>query len=533
MRPVVARSERPRTLRRAARHRADAAPPAAVASRSPGGRHAMGGQQFAHRLGCTSIRPASTACSTPTPTRGLLHDRGRRRLARTSSPPRTRWTAPRRRLGHPPEADRGRRGHARRLDLRQRPRPRPADAAARRRHRGPDARRCHAASCVTAAARRTPSCSRWSIGGYGLFGSSIPRRCGSRRGSASRRIVDIIDLDDAMNAVLPPRGGKAACSATSSSSSMRPTTAFCAEACSPATSRRPMTRPTEPTRTSSPDAWLKLIKLAHDDKTRRFQALRAALPRHRRQPLLVRHHQLCTYMPTYAEFLAEAHASPRRAGGQGNAGHRRALRPARHADRLHGPRARHSARSRHRGHLRHDPRDPPRHGLVPAVGEGRLRLRHLQHPDPAYRAGLQRTADTFRALIDASAALGGSFFLTYHRYASAAQVAACYPRFAQFLRRRSATTPRSALRATGTCTTGTHSRASAGCVPWPAGSRATTARRTRAAPASWRPLLREGEVDLRLLHVDPRDDDPHPSGKLEREPLRSPTSAWRAASKWK
>ena len=46
---------------------------------------------------------------------------------------------------------------------------------------------------------------------------------------------------------------------------------------------------------------------------------------------------------------------------------------------------------------------------------------------------MQRTADTFRALIDASRELGGSFFLTYHRYASAAQVEDCYPRFRDFL----------------------------------------------------------------------------------------------------
>ena len=51
-------------------------------------------------------------------------------------------------------------------------------------------------------------------------------------------------------------------------------------------------------------------------------------------------------------------------------------------------------------------------------------------------AGLARTADTFRALIDASAELGGSFFLTYHRHASAAQVRRCYPQFAAWLAKK-------------------------------------------------------------------------------------------------
>ena len=48
-------------------------------------------------------------------------------------------------------------------------------------------------------------------------------------------------------------------------------------------------------------------------------------------------------------------------------------------------------------------------------------------------AGIKKTADTFRALIDASNALGGSFFLTYHRYASVAQIEACYPQFQSWL----------------------------------------------------------------------------------------------------
>jgi len=36
-------------------------------------------------------------------------------------------------------------------------------------------------------------------------------------------------------------------------------------------------------------------------------------------------------------------------------------------------------------------------------------------------------------LIDLATARGGSFFLTYHRFADRQQVSACYPQFAQFL----------------------------------------------------------------------------------------------------
>jgi FAD/FMN-containing dehydrogenase len=47
--------------------------------------------------------------------------------------------------------------------------------------------------------------------------------------------------------------------------------------------------------------------------------------------------------------------------------------------------------------------------------------------------GIDATHRTFRRLIDMAIARDGSFYLTYARAASAAQVSACYPRFAEFL----------------------------------------------------------------------------------------------------
>ncbi len=54
---------------------------------------------------------------------------------------------------------------------------------------------------------------------------------------------------------------------------------------------------------------------------------------------------------------------------------------------------------------------------------------HIDHSPGAYDAAVF----TFLALIDLAISFGGSFYLTYHRWASRAQVDACYPRFAQFL----------------------------------------------------------------------------------------------------
>lgn len=48
--------------------------------------------------------------------------------------------------------------------------------------------------------------------------------------------------------------------------------------------------------------------------------------------------------------------------------------------------------------------------------------------------GQTRSGDAFRALIDLAIARNGSYFLTYHRYARRDQVEACYPQFAEFLR---------------------------------------------------------------------------------------------------
>jgi FAD/FMN-containing dehydrogenase len=47
--------------------------------------------------------------------------------------------------------------------------------------------------------------------------------------------------------------------------------------------------------------------------------------------------------------------------------------------------------------------------------------------------GLNRSRDAFRRLIDMAAGRGGTFYLTYHRYATREQVERCYPQFSQFL----------------------------------------------------------------------------------------------------
>ena len=48
-------------------------------------------------------------------------------------------------------------------------------------------------------------------------------------------------------------------------------------------------------------------------------------------------------------------------------------------------------------------------------------------------AGIETSARSFRGLIDLATARGGSYYLTYHKFAKPEQVLACYPQFKEFL----------------------------------------------------------------------------------------------------
>ena len=54
---------------------------------------------------------------------------------------------------------------------------------------------------------------------------------------------------------------------------------------------------------------------------------------------------------------------------------------------------------------------------------------HVEHTE----AGIARTADALRALIDLAARRNGSYFLTYNRFATPQQLAESYPQFGDFL----------------------------------------------------------------------------------------------------
>jgi FAD/FMN-containing dehydrogenase len=48
--------------------------------------------------------------------------------------------------------------------------------------------------------------------------------------------------------------------------------------------------------------------------------------------------------------------------------------------------------------------------------------------------GMRKSEDAFRRLIDMASRRGGTYYLTYHRYATRGQVESCYPQFSEFLK---------------------------------------------------------------------------------------------------
>ena len=57
---------------------------------------------------------------------------------------------------------------------------------------------------------------------------------------------------------------------------------------------------------------------------------------------------------------------------------------------------------------------------------------HVEHTP----VKIERAAEAFRALVDLAAEMDGSFYLTYHRWATREQIDACHPKFRAFLAKK-------------------------------------------------------------------------------------------------
>jgi len=287
---------------------------------------------------------------------------------------------------------------------------------------------------------------RLAIGGYGLFGviTDVTLRLAPRR--KLRRIVDIIDIEDAITAAY--RRFDEGCLYGDFQYAIDPN--------DDGFLRRGVMACYQPVDDAVPcddggtdlsqDDWLGLLELAHRDKQAAFQRYA--------QHYLASHGriywsdtmQLSTYIPSYAEFLAEAQGRERTDASLASLMITELYVPP---ERL--PAFMATARAVLRGLAVENI-----YGTIRAIRADEttflpwaqrdfaciiFNLRTIHDDD-----GIARSKQAARALIDAAAAEGGSFFLTYHRWATRAQVERCHPRFPDFLAQKRVHDPREIFR---------------------------------------------------------------------------------------
>jgi FAD/FMN-containing dehydrogenase len=281
------------------------------------------------------------------------------------------------------------------------------------------------------------------VGGYGLFGLiySATLRLAPRQ--RVRRLVDVLDLQDAMAAVR--RRVEQGCLYGDFQFVIDPSDAGFLQrgvfACYIPLEQKSGKAPDSPAGDGSSDlsedAWLKLLQLAHDDKALAFKLYAQHYLGTHGNDYWADTMQLSTYIPSYAEYLERARVRP----GEDSdiTSPKESLVIGEHyvpPDQL-GPFMQQAAALLRAsgceviyGTIRAIQRDTTT--FLPWAKDDFacviFNLRTPHTPD-----GLARTAQSFSALIDLSTRLGGSFFLTYHRHATTWQVQACYPQFQTWL----------------------------------------------------------------------------------------------------
>jgi len=423
---LVAEVVRPRTTGEvvaAISRAADAGRAIAVA----GGRHAMGGQQFAAGGTVISMSNMDQVIELDAE-RGMVEVEAGiqwpeliRELHRRQRWSRGRWTIVQKQTG----ADRLSIGgavaanvHGRGLTMR----PFVADVEA---------------FTIVTADGRSFRCSRsenaelfsLAVGGYGLFGVVTQVQLRLARQQKLQRIVEILDLSDLM----PAFAGRIADGFTYGDFQ------FAIDNDSPDFLRRGVFscyRPVDP-RTPIPEgqhvlaeaAWHELLHLAHCDKSAAFERYCDHYLRTSGQIYDSDTHQLATYLDDYHRELDRRSAA--------------ACRGSEMITELYVP------HERLEDFMEAVAEDFRSQSVNCIYGTVRLIERDEEtflawarepwacvifniHTDHS-PAGLSSSAAAFRQLIDRAAGLGGAYYLTYHRHARRDQIVKCHPRFTEFL----------------------------------------------------------------------------------------------------
>ena len=271
---------------------------------------------------------------------------------------------------------------------------------------------------------------RAAIGGYGLFGVIVTARLRLTRRHLVQRVVEVIDIED-LPSMFERRiaegfeyGDFQFATELSADALLRKGVFSCYR---PVDETTPM-----PTNRASlkPENWHELIYLAHVDRARAFEAYSSYYLTTSGQYYWSDEHQMSTYLPDYHESLGErlgAHA------------HGSEMITEIYVPRDSLVRFMADVRSDFLGHrsdliygtIRLIERDTET--MLPWAKQPYACIIFNLHVMPN-AAGIVKAMQDFRRLIDRGLSYGGSYYLTYHRWAERYQVAAAYPQFAEFLR---------------------------------------------------------------------------------------------------
>jgi FAD/FMN-containing dehydrogenase len=270
---------------------------------------------------------------------------------------------------------------------------------------------------------------RAAIGGYGLFGAMVNVRLRLTARHKVQRIVEVIDVDDLpwmferRMAAGYEYGDFQFATQLDPDALLRKGVFSCYRPVDDAT---PM-----PTNRASltPDNWRELILLAHVDRARAFEAYSSYYLTTSGQHYWSDEHQMSTYIPDYHEALGAR---------LGSYVHGTEMISEIYVPRTDLVRFLADVRSDFLEHKTNLIYGTIR--LIERDAETMLSWAKQPYaciifnihvmPDPT---GIERARQEFRRLIDRGLQYGGSYYLTYHRWAERRQVAAAYPEFPEFL----------------------------------------------------------------------------------------------------
>jgi FAD/FMN-containing dehydrogenase len=278
--------------------------------------------------------------------------------------------------------------------------------------------------------RENPELFRLAIGGYGLFGiiASVTLRLAPRR--KIERVVEVIEVEDLVPAVQKRIadgflfGDFQYATDETSDDFLRKGVFSCYR---PVEEARPMP---EKQKELAGEDWNRLLYLSHADKKRAFEAYSAYYLSTSGQLYWSDTHQLSVYVDNYHEWLDQ------RLGA--------ALRGTEMITEIYVPRP---ALARFLADVRADFRQNRVNVIYGTI-------RFIERDTESFLAwakepyacvifnlhvvhtaeGIARASQAFRRLIDLAIPYGGSYYLTYHRWATRKQVETCYPQFPEFLR---------------------------------------------------------------------------------------------------